>query len=312
MAIALGACAKSHNETPATHAPVELKASVDKAVATTGDVITYTVSINHAANVHVEMPDPGASIVGLSVTDTGRSKPVTQGDRIVEERWYKVRADLVGTYVLPAMTLSYSSSDTPPKTGTAQTSEIFIEVKSVLPADGETAAQDIRGLKPLRPSPRNWQWLAWVGAASVLLALGAAAYWYKRKKSRDIVIAPPLAHEIAFAVLNSLRQTDFTDAQATRMFYFGISDCLRTYVEARYAFNATDLTSEEILQKLVDITTLSSAHRTKLREFLEHSDQVKFADLKPTQEDIARTYEQALSFVEETYVRPVTPAAEAA
>ena len=47
---------------PDNRPSVEASASVDKAIATTGDVITYRVTLNHKPGVSVSLPAPPATL----------------------------------------------------------------------------------------------------------------------------------------------------------------------------------------------------------------------------------------------------------
>ncbi len=312
-ALLLAACSSEPAPPPEAPAeprpPVETRSHVDRAVATTGDVITYGVTVDYDPAYEVELPEPGADIAGFRIIDVGSEEPRDEGGRRIEERWYKLRADLVGSYVLPPVTVAYRAAPADGEGATAteyetvQTSEIFIEVQSVLPADGEVT--DIRGLKPLRQieRPTPWWWFAGGGGAVLLLALAAWLLW---RRSRKVVYVPPRpAHEVAFEALDRLRQTDFEDLEAMRIFHFEISEVIRTYVESRFALNATDLTTEEIVAALDAVRGLNADNNDRLRHFLSATDQVKFAAYEPPQEEIGQTYEGALSFVEATRARPV-------
>lgn len=309
--------------------PVEARATVDRAVATTGDLITYTVTVEHDPDLAVTLPEPGSRIAGFRIVDVGREEPREVGGRIVEERWYRLRADLVGSYVLPPVTVTYrqvgqvgtddgvenaageeaesaAGDGGATREGSIETSEIFVEVESVLPADGEAA--DIRDLKPLVPPEDRppWVWIA-AGGGGLLLAAGLfAAWWWRRRPPRPAT--PPVpAHEVAFAALDALRRTDFTDPAAVRRYYFALSEVVRTYVEARWGLNATDLTTEEILVALHELRGLPREPAGELRRFLRETDQVKFASHRPSEPEIAEAYERALSFVEATRPQPLEP-----
>lgn len=196
--------------------PVEVKDSVDKAVATTGDVITYTVAVEHDPGIEVEVPEPGAEIAGFRIIEVGKKPPRRVRGRVVEERWYQLRADLVGSYVLPPVTVTYRSPEEGggsqgAKDGSeqsAQTSEIFVEVESVLPQDGQ--ATDIRGVKPLQPvATRRTGWWIGGGVALAMLLLGGAGWWWWRRRVRPA--APPIpAHQRAFQELEALRRLDLS------------------------------------------------------------------------------------------------------
>ncbi len=315
-------------ETPAEaepKAPVETRSRVDRAVATTGDVITYTVIVDHDPGYQVELPETGADIAGFRIIDVGSEDPREEGGRRILERWYKLRADLVGSYVLPPVEVAFrpvgdveTATEASAEAGagdeapfeTVQTSEIFIEVQSVLPEDGEVT--DIRGLKPLREVATPIPWWLWAaaGAGAMLLALLGAWLW--RRGRRKIEPPPRPAHEIAFEALARLRETDFEDPEAMRRFHFEISEVVRAYVENRFTLNATDLTTEEITAMLDEVRDLAGDDSELLRRFLTATDQVKFAAHEPSEEEIEGTYEGALSFVEATRERPEAATADPA
>ncbi len=308
--------------------PVETRSRVDRAVATTGDVITYTVTVDYDSAYDVELPETGADIAGFRIIDVGSEEPREQDGRRIEERWYKLRADLVGSYVLPPVEVVYrpaapvvqddvaqddvtqddvtqddvtQDDATEVEAQSVRTSEIFIEVQSVLPEDGE--ATGIRGLKPLRQveTPTPWWLWAAAGAGSVLLVLAGALLW--RRLHRPTLVPPRPAHEIAYEALARLRQTDFEDVEAMRLFHFEISEVIRGYVEGRFTLNATDLTTEEIAAVLDQIRGLGAEDNRCLRLFLAATDRVKFAAYEPSEDEITGTYEGALSFVEATHER---------
>ena len=300
---------------PVERDPVETRSRVDRAVATTGDVITYTVTVDHDPAYEVELPETGADIAGFRIIDVGSEEPRDENGRRILERWYKLRADLVGSYVLPPVEVAYrpapaggedvevgEASAEAPQAQTVNTSEIFIEVQSVLPEGGEVT--DIRGLKPLRQveTPAPWWLWAAAGGGGALLALAGVLLW--RRMRRRVEAPPRPAHEIAFEALARLRDTDFEDSEAMRRFHFEISEVIRAYVENRFTLNATDLTTEEIVGALDELRGLAGDDGERLRRFLAATDRVKFAAYEPSETEIEETYEGALSFVEATREQP--------
>ncbi|MEM9408644.1 MAG: DUF4381 family protein, partial [Acidobacteriota bacterium] len=214
--------------------------------------------------------------------------------RTVRRFWYRLRADLIGSYILPALRLDYTTAED--QTGSVETSEIFVEVESVLPEDG--GATDIRDVKELRRVAEEPPWL-WIGLAALALLLAVAGWWWRRRRREGPKPQPSQpAHEVAFEALAQLRQTDFDDLRALRRYYFEISEVLRTYVEARFGLNATDLTTEEIVPRLQGLVEVHQ--EDLLRRFLVETDGVKYAARVPGAEQIESTYESALRFVEET------------
>jgi hypothetical protein len=63
---------------------------------------------------------------------------------------------------------------------------------------------------------------------------------------------------------------------------------------------APELTTEEFLDSVQQAPVLSAAHQTLLRQFLRQADLVKFAGVKPMEEDIQSSIDAARRFLEET------------
>lgn len=290
--------------------PAELRAAVDRTTATTGDLITYEVEVERDPEVTVELADPGVDIAGFRIVDLGQDPPETLATgRIVERRWYQLRADLVGAYTLPALSAAYSGPGV--DGGDLRTPEIPVEVESVLPADG-TEVTDIRDIKPLRRIEPERPWLLWVGIAVAVLALAAAGWWWWRRRRGSGDEAPETPrippYDLAVQELERLRRTDFSNLRELRRYYFAVSAVVRAYVEGRFRLNATDLTTEEILSRLGGLIRLDPNQARRLERFLVATDQVKFAAHLPEPDEIDRTYEQALGFVRAT--RPSDEARE--
>lgn len=339
----IAACTRQE-ATPATAgvvAPVVVAASVDRPTATTGDLVTYRVVVEHDAALEVTIPEAAQQIGGLRIVRSGvepaRSKSLLGSlfgrERRLEERWYELRADLVGSYELPPVEVAYRSlpatEDTAASEGSAEavvetvsSEPVAVEVQSVLPEDG--SARDIQDIKPPRPAATPFPWL-WVGIGALVMVLVWAAIRYLRRRRGESALVPPVPpHELAYRRLDELRGRDLSDVEAVRQFYFELSGTLRTYVEARFGLNATDLTSEEILAALTSSRS-SSALRSRLerellpgqrrrlqlepeadallRRFLVETDRVKYADQHPARQEVDHTWEHARSFVEATEPR---------
>ena len=67
--------------------PVETRSSVDRAVATTGDLITFSVTVDYESTLEVRIPEPGSEIAGFRIVDIGREEPLDNRGRIVENNF---------------------------------------------------------------------------------------------------------------------------------------------------------------------------------------------------------------------------------
>ena len=101
---------------------IKLNSFVDKASTTTDDEIKFTITLNHPQDVDVNIPDVGPLILGLSINQFGDKKPETIKNIVLKEKWFILKANISGTYQLPAIEIT-SNNDT------FKTSPIFVEFK---------------------------------------------------------------------------------------------------------------------------------------------------------------------------------------
>jgi hypothetical protein len=279
--------------------PIAVNAGVDKAVAATGDVITYTVTVDRSPEVVVRIPEFGAEIADFRIVDMGTEGPKEIEGRVVIKKWYKLRADTAGSYIIPPVKLAYR-----PKSDAAekeiQTSQIFVEVKPDTPA--RERQKDIIDIKPLEEPQINYLlWLTVIGGAVTagLLVAGGIICYRRRKKGGEATVKPP-AHEAALAELNKLKGVKYNDVQEIKRLYFNLSEIFRRYLEERYGFPATDWTSEEIISQTNKNRELTFELKEQSKLFLHNTDLVKFAESIPGDEQIQEELNRAISFVEAT------------
>ena len=273
---------------------VEVEVHVDSVVATIGDTLTYTVAVDHDEDYAVDLPELQGSLGGLAITDQGRQEAKSLG-RVQISQWAKLRADTVGSYILPPPVVRARTGED--AWTDHETSRIFVDVVSVLPEEG---AEDIRDLKPLQPPPAI-SYDVLVGAAAMLLAmLGMVGLWAGLRWWRHRPAPPPLPpHLLAIRELEALRSLPLTDLERIRAWYFDLSAVLRRYIEARFGVNATDLTSEELAERLGG-SAVPDEEEAGLLAFLDATDAVKYAARPPGEGDIDTVYDAAIAFVRAT------------
>lgn len=83
-----------------------------------------------------------------------------------------------------------------------------------------------------------------------------------------------------------------------KRYYTMLTDVLREYMCERFGFNATEMTTPEIVLHLKNITDKESLK--ELQEVLEIADLVKFAKLAPAMNENDRNFFNAMAFIERT------------
>ncbi len=283
--------------------PVEVKAEVDKATATTGDLIRYTLSAASDPSVRVELPEMGSQIAGLRILDMGQKGPHEKEGRSHVEKWYQLKADLIGSYIIPgAVFISYDEKGEKNEHKTAQ---IFIEVKSVI--EDKEAATDIKEIKPLETIKRDYTTIALysLGGAALLGLILGGIFWYRFKYKKATVTPPRPAHVLAFEELEDLRKEGLIEKGIYKEHYFRFSEIFRRYLERRFHFPAVERTTEEILPDISGLTGFEERVRSGARSLLFQADLVKFARHTPTNEQAEQEYRQAVSFINETKEAPL-------
>jgi hypothetical protein len=158
------------------------------------------------------------------------------------------------------------------------------------------AAEDIRDIRGPKALPASWVVPAAL-AAAIVVALCAYIVW--RRRHRHIRPRTLTLSERTLQRLDSTRALMRPDA--ARAFGIAASDVIRDYIEQRFEVVATQRTTEEFLQALLQNSNeVLARHRSLLAEFLQQCDFVKFAGDSLTVTDMEALFQSARRFVLET------------
>jgi Domain of unknown function (DUF4381) len=162
-------------------------------------------------------------------------------------------------------------------------------------AQAEGDIRDIRGPKAV-PA---WPWIVAALLVGALLAALYAARTIRRRRRRG---APGRELTLTERTLERLEHARPLMQPATaREFGIAASEAIRHYIEQRFDVVATQRTTEEFLQALLENSNEALArHRSLLAEFLHRCDFVKFAGASLALADLEALLESARRFVLET------------
>jgi len=173
----------------------------------------------------------------------------------------------------------------------------------VLVAEAALAEEDIRDIRGpksvLVGSP--WAVTALVVTAAALVALCVYVVWRRRRGTHRLRLTWA---QQALARLEEARPLMRPDS--AREFGIAASEVIRNYIEKRFSVGATQRTTEEFLQALLQGSNETLArHRPLLAEFLQRCDFIKFAGAKLAVADLETVFQSARGFVLETGEPPV-------
>jgi HAMP domain-containing protein len=165
-------------------------------------------------------------------------------------------------------------------------------------AEAEEDIRDIRGPKAV---PGSWVVPAVITGA-IVVALCAYAIW--RRRHRETRRRSLTLSEQALERLENTRP--LMRPATAREFGIAASEVIRTYIERRFDVIATQRTTEEFLQTLLQSSNeMLARHRSLLEEFLHQCDLVKFAGASLAVTDMESLFRSARGFVLETGEPPV-------
>lgn len=278
--------------------PYTARIVVEPGEAQVADPIKLTLGIKAPADadVQVTMPSVAKELKELAVREEGTLRVEDlEGNRIWRQTWI-VDSNLSGARQIPALTFRVGDQE-------LTTDPLEITVVSSLgepDATDPTRFADIEGpLTIERPFP--WLKVAVVAAGALLIMAVVAVWLNRRRRLAALRAARPLPpHVWALAELNGLRQDRLIEQNRVQVFFYRLSDIVRTYIERRFGLLAPERTTEEFLRELQRSDALSHRHKDLLGAFLTACDLVKFARHEPTGEETDGSLQAAERFVKET------------
>ena len=209
-----------------------------------------------------------------------------------------------GKYLLPP--LSIVSESAPGSLDTIVFKPLELEVFTI-PIDTTTfEVHDIKGQIKYPVTFSEVLPYLLVVLAIVLLAFLIRALIIARKRRVSPEAAPDEpAYLVALRKLEKFRGDKYWAKDKQKMFYSGITDTLREYIDARYGIDAPEMTTAEIFDNLGH-TDVPADLFVQTKELFETADMVKFAKAFATDEENAAAVPLAVRFVTSTYqVSPV-------
>jgi hypothetical protein len=155
-------------------------------------------------------------------------------------------------------------------------------------------------------------WIVIAGVAAILIlivGLGVWIYRSKRANRNRKVKLPEITRtedELALIQLAEVEKQGFLKKGNYKAFYFRISEVLKTYVGARYRFDAPESTTREMIIFLEDKKTMSDSLIDRLESMFDRLDRVKFTDHVPLEKDSKELLNEAIEFVKVTRRPPVS------
>ena len=284
----------------ATNGGVRVEVALSTNAIRIGVPVTARVTVGHPAGADVTMDEPGRSNA-VRVLDRRWGEPVRDGDGERTEAVFRLTSFEIGSHA--AFTGSVRVARGTQEVVSVDVPVVAVAVESSLRGD----EKELRGLKgPVDWAPAIPRGL-WVFPLVALLALAAALLAVRLlRRVRAPAPPPPLppAHDVALADLQALLSRGWIEAGEAEPFYVELSRIVRAYIERRFGLQAPERTTEEFIREAAESNALAPVHQRVTRDFLVHSDLVKFARARPGAEEMQAAAKAAERLVRETIPPP--------
>ena len=107
---------------------------------------------------------------------------------------------------------------------------------------------------------------------------------------------------IALRALEQYRNEKYWAADKQKLYYSGITDILKYYIESRYGIDAPEMTTDELFEALKACEGIEPGVYSETLSMFELADLVKFAKHTAQRDENVRSLTIAVNFVTSTYV----------
>ena len=184
-----------------------------------------------------------------------------------------------------------------------KTNELALKVLEV--EVDTTKLDQFFGPKDVQNNPFLWsEWAPVFWFSVLMLILTALGIWlYQRLRANKPIIARIkivkrlLPHQKAMKEIEQIKADKMVTSENQKEYYTKLTDTLRRYIEERYGFSAMEMTSAEIIDRLMQTDQQSL---DELRQLFTTADLVKFAKYSTMINENDANLVSAIDFINQT------------
>ena len=283
---------------------VVFEARIDTLVLLIGEQRELTLDVTCGSKQKLKMPDlrpqqplaPEVEVVELLGTDTTY---LDDGKRMQVQQRYTLTAWDSTLVLLPPFTVEvdgkpYKSKELALKVLTVPIDTLTVDYTQYFPN------------KPIQNNPFSWDdwkpvlWLLFFHQLLALALLWLYSRWHENKPLIRIIRRKRKlpAHQVAMNEIERIKGERHWTEDDSKEYYTQLTDTLRNYIHERFGFNAMEMTSAEIIERLLqeqDETALN-----ELRQLFQTADLVKFAKWKTLTGENDANLVSAIDFINQT------------
>lgn len=285
-------------------AQVQVDIKLDSLQLFIGQQTDLTLSVTIDANQKLVMPDikkgqeliPDIEVVTVGNPDTA---VLNDGKRLTVSQAYTITAWDSAFYYLPPMQVTVDGK-------TYDSKSLALKVYTV---DIDTLHLDRyfppNGIMELPFLWKEWQMVMFGSLLFMLMLVCMGVLYYHVKHGKPIVRfirrkkkLPP--HQVAMDEIERIKSERKWAEEDSKEYYTLLTDTLRNYIRDRYGFNAMEMTSSEIIERLIAENNQEALD--ELREIFRTADLVKFAKYSTLINENDANLVSAIEYVNQTKI----------
>ncbi len=150
---------------------------------------------------------------------------------------------------------------------------------------------------------KDWELIFWLGVLAVVLFVLLLYFVLILKQNKPIslsikVVKKLLPHQKAMKEIEQIKADKMVTSDNQKEYYTKLTDTLRIYIEERYGFNAMEMTSSEIIDRLTKAADTKGID--ELRILFNTADLVKFAKYSTLINENDMNLVNAIDFINST------------
>ena len=287
-------------------AQVSVEAEIDSIQIFVGQQAHVTLTATAKENAKVEFPQfkPTEYITpGVEVLDRQELEQQPQDNGFVSRSMVYTMTSFDDTlYYLPPMTVKIDGK--PYKSKSLALKVLTFEVDTL-------HADQFFGPKDVQDNPFQWSdWSLPFWLSVLMLVLLAVTYYlYLRLRDNKPIISHIrivkrlLPHQKAMKEIEQIKADKMVASENSKEYYTKLTDTLRKYIEERYGFSAMEMTSSEIIERLM--ATQDQKALDELRQLFTTADLVKFAKYSTLINENDANLVNAIDFINQTKLENV-------
>lgn len=297
-------------QTEIERGPIKLVLQAAPASPQLSDEITLTLTIQSKPGTAVTKPPFADSFPDFVVRDFVEPLATRENDLQVERQVYTLEPLKAGTLTISPMVVRFhdtvKKADVSDETAHAiETEPLQIEVTTIV-ADQAPSLADLRPASDPVELPDQFRpVVVWSSIVGILVM--AALLWFYKRRRKSASVEPQLSpHQLAQIELQQLIDQRLAETDV-KVFYVELTAVVRRFIERTTGIRAPEQTTEEFLREIVTNNVFSLEEQSRLANFLESADLVKFAGVQPNPADIESSLSRARHFIDHLHLTSQLP-----